>query len=300
MQPQPQRSKQTHAQAQFQAFRQYRTLPKSSTQSRKTPPVQPLDLSETVLDELRELRDIASEHNTDQALSLFLQTLSNMEQYMKQMPVIFQDLFEDLKQDVSQIRIWYRSIESDYREKILEYTPYSNERNRVVDGAFNRLKDFEKEFIKTKNRFYQEIHACNTHLDSFPVVEFVVKLSMDNIPENFLPDLLQVVNGMIPESVGGRADVVHIRPGSTIYSIRLPIEAVRNVLDGFRNEVFKPFEVTSIVFIYSLSNSKTFKEDKVVEYTSYTKTKMKQIFVYAFWILLASLFITLILMGFGS
>lgn len=294
MQPQPQRSKQAYAKEQSQAFRKYRALPQRSSQTQKSAPRQPLELSDTVLDELKELRESASEHNTDKALALFLQTLSNMEQYIKQMPVIFQNLFEDLKEDVHKIRIWYRSIESDYRENLLAYSPYSVERNRIVDGAFSRLKEFEKEFIKTKNRFYQEINTCNTHLDSFPVVELVVKLPMEHIPEHFLPNLLKVVNGMIPENIYACADVVHIRPGSTIYSIRIPIEAVRKVLDEFRNGAFKPFEVEAIEFIYSLSKSKRFKEEKVVEYAAPSQ-KPKQFLLYAAGLLLFMLVFSLLL-----
>jgi hypothetical protein len=258
-------------------------------------PFLPSSDSDKVIEELKRLRTDASEQNTTHTLKLFQTTLEKIEAYLDQMPLIFKQLFQDLKEEIARLRIWHNTIESDFKSQLVEYALFSTERNRVVASAFERLKDFEREFIQTKEKFYQEIYNCNTHLDVFPVVEFVVKMPLSKVPDHFLPDLMHKINGCIPESVGGYAQVVNIRPGSTIYAVRVPIEAVNTILSALHEGVFDAFKVSELTMIYSLSNVRRFKKGRMQEYADNPQKSIKLILRYALLLLLGYMLIAMII-----
>lgn len=253
-----------------------------------------LENADKVMDELKTMRNEASEENTKHVLKTFQQTLDKIEAYLEQMPLIFKQLFRDLKDEMARLRIWHNTIESDFTSDLVAYSMYSSERNRVIESAFNRVKEFEMVFAQTKDKFYQEIYACNNHLDAFPVVEFKVKMPIGKVPDHFLPDLLNQINGLIPPSVGGFAQVVHVRPGSTIYSIRVPIEAVNNILSALHDGIFDSFVIQELAMIYSLSNVRTFKKGKTVSYEPDATIK-RNFLQYFVWLLFFCLLIGMIL-----
>ncbi|MDX1913657.1 MAG: hypothetical protein SFV22_19335 [Saprospiraceae bacterium] len=291
---QPQRFDSFRSDSHHEALMQYRDNEDARIKPMHWREYPSLENADKVMDELKHMRSEASEENTKHVLKTFQQTLEKIEAYLEQMPVIFKQLFGDLKDEMARLRIWHNTIESDFSSQLVGYSMYSSERNRVIESAFNRVKEFEVVFTQTKEKFYQEIYACNNHLDTFPVVEFKVKMPMDKVPAHFLPDLLNQINGLIPLSVGGFAQVVHVRPGSTIYSIRVPIEAVNNILSALHDGIFDSLFIQELAMIYSLSNVKRFKKGKTVSYEP--DATIKRSFLHYFvWLLFLCLLIALIL-----